>query len=84
MLLKALAKDLARNVISASFNGTTVETTTPLTTDGVLYYIHGMMKMERKRFGILLRTLWRRLLEELYPGIKLTLGPAIAMVFIMM
>lgn len=33
---KSISEGLARNVISASFNNTTVETTTPLTTDGTL------------------------------------------------
>src|SRR5690606_39302195 len=32
----SISEGLARNVISASFNDTTVETTTPLTTDGKL------------------------------------------------
>ena len=33
---KSISEGLARNVISASFNGTTVETETPLKTDGAL------------------------------------------------
>ena len=33
---RSISEGLARNVISASFNGTTVETSTPLTTDGSL------------------------------------------------
>ena len=33
---KSISEGLARNVISASFNGTTVETVTPLSTDGSL------------------------------------------------
>ena len=33
---KSISEGFARNVISANFNGTTVETTTPLTTDGSL------------------------------------------------
>ena len=33
---KSISEGLARNVISATFNKTTVETTTPLTTDGSL------------------------------------------------
>jgi threonyl-tRNA synthetase len=33
---KSISEGLARNVISASFNGITVETKTPLTTDGNL------------------------------------------------
>jgi hypothetical protein len=45
---KSISEGFARNVISASFNGTTVETTTSLTADGILSYIHGMMKTEKK------------------------------------
>ena len=33
---KSISEGLARNVISATFNEKTVETTTPLTTDGAL------------------------------------------------
>ena len=33
---KSISEGFARNVISANFNGTTVETSTPLTTDGSL------------------------------------------------
>jgi threonyl-tRNA synthetase len=44
---KSISEGFARNVISASFNGTTVETTTSLTAD-YISYIHGMMKTEKK------------------------------------
>jgi len=33
---KSISEGLARNVISASFNEKTIETSTPLTTDGTL------------------------------------------------
>ena len=33
---QSISEGLARNVLSASFNGTTVESVTPLTTDGSL------------------------------------------------
>ena len=33
---KSISEGFARNVISANFNDTTLETTTPLTTDGSL------------------------------------------------
>ena len=33
---KSISEGLARNIISAAFNGTAVETTTQLTTDGSL------------------------------------------------
>ncbi len=37
---KSISEGFARNVISANFNGTTVEPTTPLTTDGTLTIIY--------------------------------------------
>ena len=36
IVAQSISEGLARNVISASFNGTTVETSTELTTDGLL------------------------------------------------
>ena len=33
---KSISEGLARNIISANFNGTTVEITTPLNSDGTL------------------------------------------------
>jgi hypothetical protein len=44
---KSISEGFARNVISASFNGTTVETT-PFDGGWQSYYIHGMMKTEKK------------------------------------
>jgi threonyl-tRNA synthetase len=41
----------------------------------VLYYIPGMMRMERK---LSLLHVMAQVLEEMYPGIKLTLGPSIS------
>ena len=38
---KDISEGFARNVISASFNGTTVETSTPLTEDGTLTWMSG-------------------------------------------
>ena len=73
----SISEGLARNVISASFNDTTVETTTPLTTDGALILYTWNDKNGKKAFWHSTSHVMAQALEELYPGIKLTLGPAI-------
>ena len=40
-------------------------------------YIHGKMMQGKKLFGIRLLTILAQALEELYPGVKLSIGPAI-------
>ncbi len=74
---KSISEGLARNVISASFNGTTVETTTPLTTDGSLV-LHTWKNDEgKKAFWHSSAHVLAQAIEELYPNAKLTIGPAI-------
>ena len=51
-----ISEGFARNVISAKFNDTVVETTTPLQQMVVLLYIHLKMMQVKKHFGILLLT----------------------------
>jgi threonyl-tRNA synthetase len=72
-----ISEGLARNVISASFNGTTVETKTPLTTDGSLILFTWNDKEGKKAFWHSSSHVLAQALQELYPGIKLTIGPAI-------
>jgi len=74
---KSISEGLARNVISASFNGTTVETETQLTTDGALILFTWNDKDGKKAFWHSTSHVMAQALEELFPGIKLTLGPAI-------
>jgi threonyl-tRNA synthetase len=73
-----ISEGFARNVISASFNNTTVETTTPLTTDGNLTLYTWNDEGGKKAFWHSTSHVMAQALEELYPGIKLTLGPAIS------
>jgi threonyl-tRNA synthetase len=73
----SISEGLARNVISASFNGTTVETSTPLTTDGSLILYTWNDQNGKKAFWHSTSHVMAQVLEELYPGLKLTLGPAI-------
>ncbi|TYA77289.1 threonine--tRNA ligase [Seonamhaeicola marinus] len=74
---KSISEGLARNVISASFNGTTVETATPLTTNGSLVLYTWRDKEGKTAFWHSSAHVLAQALEELYPGIKLTIGPAI-------
>ena len=74
---KSISEGLARNVISADFNGTTIETSTALTTDGALVLYTWNDKEGKKAFWHSTSHVMAQVLEELYPGLKLTLGPAI-------
>lgn len=74
---KSISEGLARNVISASFGGTTIETETPLTTDGSLVLYTWNDKEGKKAFWHSTSHVLAQALQELYPGIKLTIGPAV-------
>src|SRR5690554_1917030 len=73
----SISEGLARNVISASFNGTTVETVTPLTTDGNLVLYTWNDKEGKQAFWHSSSHVMAQALQELYPDIKLTIGPAV-------
>lgn len=74
---KEISEGLARNVISAKFNDVTVEATTPLTTDGKLILYTWNNDEGKKAFWHSTSHIVAQALEELYPGIQLTIGPAI-------
>ena len=74
---KNISEGFARNVISANFNGTTIETATPLTTDGSLVLYTWNNDEGKKAFWHSSAHVLAQALEELYSGIKLTIGPAI-------
>ncbi|MFC4094235.1 threonine--tRNA ligase [Euzebyella saccharophila] len=74
---QSISSGLARNVISAKFNDTVVETTTPLTEDGSLTLYTWNDTEGKKAFWHSSSHILAQALEELYPGIKLTIGPAI-------
>ena len=74
---KDISEGLARNVISAKFNDQTIETVTPLTTDGNLILYTWNDKEGKKAFWHSSAHVLAQALQELYPGIKLTIGPAI-------
>lgn len=73
----SISHGLARNVISASFNGETVETKTPLTTDGNLTLFTFNEPEGKKAFWHSSAHILAQAIQQLYPGVKLTIGPAI-------
>lgn len=74
---KSISEGLARNVISAKYNGTTVETKTSLTTDGSLVLFTWRDDEGKKAFWHSTSHVMAQAIQELYPGAKLTIGPAI-------
>ena len=74
---KSISEGLARSIISASFNGDTVETTTPLTTDGSLI-LYSFNDLEgKKAFWHSSAHVLAESILEFHPTAKLTIGPAI-------
>lgn len=74
---KSISEGLARNVISATFNNETVEVNTPLTENGALVLHTWNDDAGKKAFWHSTAHVLAQALEILYPGIKLTIGPAI-------
>ena len=74
---KQISEGLARNVISAKYDEVTVEISTPLTHDGHLVLYTWNDAEGKKAFWHSSSHVVAQALEELYPGIKLTIGPAI-------
>jgi len=73
----SISQGLARNVISAKFRDTIVETTTPLMENGSLVLFTWNDQEGKTAFWHSTSHIVAQALEELYPGIKLTIGPAI-------
>ncbi|MEN8815647.1 MAG: threonine--tRNA ligase [Nonlabens sp.] len=73
----SISQGLARNVISASFNGSKVETKTPLTEDGSLVLFTFSNPEGKEAFWHSTSHIMAQAIEELYPGVSLTIGPAI-------
>ena len=74
---KEISEGLARVVVSASYNGEVVETKTPLSENGDLVLYTFNDNEGKKAFWHSSAHLLAQALEQLYPGIKLTIGPAI-------
>ena len=74
---KNISEGFARNVISASFNKTTIETTTPLSSDGNLTLYTFNDDAGKKAFWHSSAHVLAQAILEFYPKAKLTIGPAI-------
>ncbi|SDR65852.1 threonyl-tRNA synthetase [Gillisia sp. Hel1_33_143] len=74
---KSISEGFARNVISAKYDDTVIETTTPLTSDGSLTLYTWNDKEGKKAFWHSTSHVMAQAIEALYPGSKLTIGPAI-------
>lgn len=74
---KSISEGLARNIISASFNEKTIETNTPLSSDGslVLYTFEDLNG--KKAFWHSSAHVLAEAILQFYPKAKLTIGPAI-------
>ncbi len=74
---KSISEGLARNVLSAKFNGAIIETETPLTQDGHLTLYTWDDKEGKKAFWHSTAHIMAQAIKEYYPDCKLTIGPAI-------
>ena len=74
---KDISEGFARNVISAAFNDQVVETSTILDTDGRLVLYTWRDDEGKKAFWHSSAHVLAQALEALYPGVKLSIGPAI-------
>ncbi|QCX02351.1 threonine--tRNA ligase [Aggregatimonas sangjinii] len=74
---KDISEGLARNVISAKFNDTIVETSTPLHEDGAITLYTWNSPEGKMAFWHSSAHILAQALEALYPNIKLWVGPAI-------
>tara|TARA_R110002073_G_scaffold336208_1_gene530858 strand:+ start:336 stop:2276 length:1941 start_codon:yes stop_codon:yes gene_type:complete len=74
---KSISEGLARNVISAKFNDTIVESTTELTEDGSLTLYTWSNDEGKKAFWHSSAHVLAQAILSLYPNAKLTIGPAI-------
>ena len=76
-IAKDISEGLARNVISAKFNNQTVETQSSLNSDGNIEFFTWDDDEGKKAFWHSSSHVMAQALQEIYPGIKLTIGPAI-------
>ncbi len=74
---KSISEGLARNIISASANGKTVETTTPLGEDTALVLYTWEDEAGKRAFWHSSAHVLAQAILKFYPDAKLTIGPAI-------
>ena len=74
---KNISEGFARNVISANFNKETIETTTPLTTNGDLVLYTWKDDEGKQAFWHSTSHIMAQAVKDLYPNAILTIGPSI-------
>lgn len=74
---QSISEGLARNVLSAQFNNTTLEVTTPLEEDGSLKFFTWNDAEGKTAFWHSSAHVLAQAIKALYPDAKLTIGPAI-------
>ena len=76
-IAQSISEGLARNVLSVSFNGKTVEASTPLEHDGDIHLFTWNDKEGKTAFWHSSAHVLAQTLLALYPNCKLAIGPAI-------
>ena len=76
-IASSISSGLARNIISASFNNNVVELTSKISESGKINFFSWNDPEGKKAFWHSTAHVLAQVLEETYPGIKLTIGPAI-------
>ena len=76
-IAKSLSNSLAKNILSASFNGEIIELSTKLSENGSLKFYSWEDSNGKKAFWHSSAHLLAQAISELYPKSKLTIGPAI-------
>ena len=76
-IARTISDGLARNVISVDYNGKILETNSEITNNGKIKFFTWNDQEGKKAFWHSSAHVLAQALEELYPNIKLTLGPPI-------
>ena len=76
-IAKSISEGFARNVISAKFNDIIIDTTTCLDSDGSLELYTWEDENGKKAFWHSSSHILAQAIQEMYEGVKLTIGPAI-------
>ena len=76
-IAKDISEGLARNVISANFNDKVIETNNIIAEDGKLEFYTWDDDEGKKAFWHSSSHVMAQSIQELFPGVKLTIGPAI-------
>lgn len=76
-IAKSISEGLARNVLTGKFNGRVIELSEPLQEDGSLVLFTWDSKEGKTAFWHSSAHLLAQAIEHFYPGVNLTIGPAI-------